>query len=228
MSDLLNEKISSDSYGEIFDSIEKNKRIREKERKQAEFDQRILDLADKALEYENKDENTYVLLESFLEVAIEMKNLMETMSAINVAMETISDAIGFIDAAIAFDNVLMEESLATNYGFFARLKLRAKMRKTIRNNRGRVLAIAKSLEMKYKMATDMQKALSGVGAKLKSAIGKKRKKSKTTAESSTPSAAKLFLAERKASVGGSDGTTGSVASSSSGAGSSSSDISDIL
>ena len=91
-----------------------------------------------------------------------------------------------------------------------------------------VLAIAKSLEMKYKMATDMQKALSGVGAKLKSAIGKKRKKSKTTAESSTPSAAKLFLAERKASVGGSDGTTGSVASSSSGAGSSSSDISDIL
>ena len=29
MSDLLNEKISSDSYGEIFDSIEKNKRIRE-------------------------------------------------------------------------------------------------------------------------------------------------------------------------------------------------------
>ena len=225
MSDLLNEKIESGSYGEIFDSIEKSKHLREKERKQAEFDQRILDLADKALEYETKDENMYVLLESFLEVAIEMKNLMETMSAINVAMETISDAVGFIDAAIAFDNVLMDESLANSYGFFARLKMRAKMRKTIRNNRGRVLAIAKSLEMKYKMATDMRKALSGVGANLKKAIGKKNKKAKPTTDT-TPSAAKLFIAERKALANG--GASVDTEVKGGGSSSSSSDISDIL
>ena len=35
-------------------------------------------------------------------------------------------------------------------------------------------------EMKYKMATDMRKALSGVGANLKKAIGKKNKKAKPT------------------------------------------------
>lgn len=236
MAELQQDRIVSDSYGELFGQVEKNQRQREKENRQKEFDKKILTLADKAIEYENKDENLYALLESFLEVALEMKNLMESMSAINVAMETISDAVGFLDAAIEFDNVLMDDSLQHSYGFFSRLKLKAKMRKTIRNNRGRMLAIANSLQMKYTMATDMMKALTKVSSGLKGAIAKKNKKNvkKGGDANAAPSAAQLFMAERKkvndgdgysdnSSSGGNKGVSGS-----SNAGVAAGDISDIV
>ncbi len=234
MPELQHDKIVSDSYGEIFGQVEKNQHQREKENRQREFDQKILVLADKAIEFEHKDENLYVLLESFLEVAIEMKNLMDSMSAINIAMETISDAVGFLDAALAFDDVLMNDSLQENYGFFARLKLKAKMRKTIRNNRGRMLAIANSLQMKYTMATDMMQALTKVSTGLKGSIAKKNKKKAKKGGNSTattPSAAQLFMAERKKTNGGGDDTSIPGVSGSAiggGSGSGIGDIGDIL
>lgn len=225
----LQQNINSNAYGEVFNAIEAKQQQRLRVTKQREFEDKINLLADKALEYQSKDENLYLLLESFLEVAIEMKKLMDSMNAINVAMEAISDAVGFLDAALDFDSVFMDQSLQNNYGFFARMKLKHKYHKTIKNNRGRMLAISKSLEMKYTMASDMMKALSNVSSGLKKSIEKSNKKMKKDVggKSEGNSAAKSYLEQRKKELGGEFEDTSSAPTTPSSSGSVS-DISDIL
>lgn len=196
-------ELRSESYGEVISELDKTRQRRQKEQRQKDFDKRVVQLADKAIEFAQKrgqDDGLTVLLVNFLDVALQMKNLMETMSAINVAMECLSDAIGFLDAAIDFDNYLMDESLMHNYSLFQRWKQKRKMRKTIKNNYGRMVAISNGLAMKYKMATDMMKSLSTVGEKLKKVVSKtaskKAKQSQKTGKPVEQTAAQAFLAER--------------------------------
>ena len=101
------------------------------------------------------------------------------------------------------------------------------MNKTINNNRGRVKAIAKSLEMKYKMATDMQKMLTGVSKKLTKSISKNnKKKAKNPESANTSNEAKLFIQNLKNQNGGASAST--TVAKTDGVSGTDSDISDIL
>ena len=220
--------INSDQYGNLFSAVEKKERELEQQRKKEEFDKKLVTLAETAIRYENTNPEMYELLENFLQVAIQLKGVMETVSAINVAMETLSDAVEFIDAALDYDSSLMDLANSKKYGFWQRLKMQWQMNKTINNNRGRVKAIAKSLEMKYKMATDMQKMLTGVSKKLTKSITKNnKKKSKNNETANTSNEAKLFIQNLKnSSDGGASTSTSSTKTDS--VGGADSDISDIL
>ena len=114
-------------------SIEKELEIRqmarEKERKEQHFEEGLSKLVDKVIEEElkaqqNQGQQTIIgeVLMTFLDVALEMKEMMKTMQAINVAMECLGDAIGFLDQALEFDNQLISNSLEVKYGFFQRWK----------------------------------------------------------------------------------------------------------
>ena len=92
-----------------------------------------------------------------------------------------------------------------------------------------MLAIAKSLEMKYTMASDMMKALSNVSSGLRKSIEKSNSKMKkgVTSNAGNNSAAKNYLEQRKKELGGEDSST-PVQTGGSSTGGSLGDISDIL
>lgn len=229
----------SETYDTLIDHVETRRLERERDNKKKHFDAKLEKLAQTTVDFEQKygkDHDMTTLLTTFLDVALEMKNLMETMTAINVAMECINDAIQFLDTAIDFDNVMMDQALDKNYGFWARVRHKRKMKKTIRNNIGRMRQIADGLKMKYSMATDMMKALSGVSTRLKTSITKSKKKQEAKAEKArakgevvltTPSPAELYLDDYKKRNGISDGAAEDDTAASATAASGSSDVSSI-
>ena len=234
------QEAQSTTYGNLIDHVEARRLERERNNKQKNFDTKLEKLTKTAVEFEQKygkDHDMTVLLVTFLDVALEMKNLMETMTAINVAMECMNDAIQFLDTAIDFDNMMIEQSLDQNYGFFARMRHKRKMKKAIRNNIGRMRQIADGLKMKYSMATDMMKALSGVSSQLKTSIVKSKKKKEAKAEKArkkglpveevTPTAAELYIADYKKRNGLDDGEEGTEKTPDTATGSGSSDVSNI-
>ena len=176
-----------DASADLQGDIEKMRRERARKQRSAQFDAKLKELANKAVDFRLKyGENNYLteLMMTFLEVATQLKEVVEVLSAVNVAMECLSDAIGFIDAAISFDEKLFDDSLQQKYGVLARWKRRRKARKAIRNNVGRVQAIVEGITMKYQMAIEVMGSLKTACVKMqkcmkkKSLAGKKDKASK--------------------------------------------------
>lgn len=216
--------IQSESSNDVFQTLEKEKLARQKVQKEKEFNSKIEDLATKyeeSLKNNGPEHAITQLLYNFLGVAIEMKTMMESMKAINDAMECVTMAVQFLDATLDFDNVLMDDSLSHDYSPRGIRQMKRKMRQTIRNNKGRVEAIAEGLKLKYKMSQDMMTALTDVSASLakqtkRSFFGSKKNKGVN------PSAAvEAYLAKRN------NGASPSSSSQSS-APSGPADISDIV
>ncbi len=115
----------------------------DKERRRVEVDDRLNTLAEKTADfielYGEQDYRSQMMV-SFLDVALEMKDVIETLTAVNVAMSCIFEAIEFIDNAINFDTELQQASLQHDYGLFARWKRRRRIRKVIRNTQNRMQA----------------------------------------------------------------------------------------
>lgn len=156
------------------------KRKQEKDKKN--FEAGLVRLAEKVIEKEKDPNDTlYILLRSFLDVALEMQVLMENISAINEAMSCMTDAISFIDSAINLDKLFIEESTRQNYGFFARMKMKRQQRKAIKNNVNRMYALADTIYMKYDMANSMSQAMAKMGIKLKSKVKKASEKARKKA-----------------------------------------------
>lgn len=157
--------------------VKRNKIEEEKKKKEEQFNQGLEKLADRVIEAEkNKSSNTYVLLKTFLDVALELQGLMKDLNAINDALSCLTDAIGFIDSAITLDSQLLDESMTTKYGLFQRMKNRRKQRKAIKNNVGRMIMLTDSIYMKYNLATDIADAVGKIGIKVKTQMDKTRKK----------------------------------------------------
>ena len=231
-------------YADMISNINDRTAQREKERlkeqrenQQKQFEDKILELADKVILFEQtrgEQDSLTILLATFLDAAIEMRDLMETMTAINVAMECLTEAISFMDSAINFDTVLVQGTLAENHGFIARWKARRQMKKAINNNIGRMKQVSDGLVMKFKMVQTTISSMSTVADKLKGFMAKSTaKKAKASAKngtvSTTPSRASALLAERRAAAGGSSAPAavgGSAPSAPTGSGAGS--IDDIL
>ncbi len=208
----------SEMYADMISNINDRTAEREKQRlkeqretQQKQFEDKILELADKVILFEQtrgEQDSLTILLATFLDAAIEMRDLMETMTAINVAMECLTEAISFMDSAINFDTVLVQGTLTENHGFFARMKARRQMKKAINNNIGRMKQVSDGLVMKFKMVQTTISSMSTVADKLKGFMAKStKKKAKASAKngtvSTTPSRASALLAERRAAAGGS-------------------------
>lgn len=139
-------------------ALEMEKKKREKERRAQKFDASLQQLAEKAVDTlmeQGQDSVMGNLMVTFLDVALEMKSMISTLNSINMAMECINDAIGFIDSALDFDQQMISDSLKQNYGFIQRVKQKRQMKKAMRNNLNRVKMIIQSITMKYDMATQM-------------------------------------------------------------------------
>lgn len=164
-----------------------NERLRVERSQQ--FDRRIEGLAnqavDRMLEYGEEDYLTQMLT-TFLDLAIQLKETMKSLSAINLAMECLDDAVKFMDDSMKSDEMLMKSWRAENYGFFARLKKKREMKKAIRNNVGRMQMTVDGLMLKYQMATDITAALQSAMGKMTAKMKKQRAKKKKSKNSAIP------------------------------------------
>ncbi len=192
-----------DASADMQEELEKMRLERRRKERSKQFDAKLLELANKAVDFRLKyGEENYLteLMTTFLDVALQLKEVIEVLSAVNVAMECLSDAIGFIDAAINFDQNLFEESLQQKYGAFARWRRRRKARKAIRNNVGRVKAIVDGLLVKYEMAVEIMDSLKTACGKMqkcmkKNSLTEKKSKAAMGEKFGTPSAAAQMIAD---------------------------------
>lgn len=178
--------------------IEQENAKEQMEARKQQFDQSVLELADRALEAQQTrglEDPITELLVNFLEVAIEMQDTMQTLATINSAMECITGAIEFLDNALVVDQAMMEGTLSHKYGFFARLKQRRLTQRVVRNNKNRMKQIMGNLQMKMEMAQSMVTIMKEFSLSLKKANSKKKKKAAGAAPAA-PSRAAAFLAER--------------------------------
>ncbi len=190
---LLNDEIASERQ-----QREKEKLAKAKEQSKIDFrnkqDQLLNQLIDLEEEY-GSDYYLVQLLSTFYEASVEMENVMKSMEAVNMAMECVTEALSFLDATVQFDQQLMDQSNKQSYGFFARMKMKRQMRKTRRNNIGRMKAMVSGLMFKYRMMTDMVKSLKSFATTMNKGFGKVNKKKKGEVGGQTE--AQRRIAQRK-------------------------------
>lgn len=172
------EAIRTDSG--LYENVDSALRAEELRRKREEFDSKVIRLANKVVDYEQKGPEFQYLTEmmlTFLDVTVQLQGTMEVLSAVNDAMECLTDAINFIDNSLSYDRDLMQGSLETKYGFFNRMKQRRMIRRAIRNNTNRMMAMVESINGKFGMAMALTDALKDSCVKMKSMMDKSRRKS---------------------------------------------------
>ena len=157
----------------------------QKQKDEQRFYQKLDELAivtDRMQRERGADDHLTVLMQAFLEVAIELQDMMQTINSVSTAMECLSDAITFIDDAISFDRLIFEQSAAQSHGFFSRMKARRMMKKAIKNNTGRMYELAESMVYKYKMVVQMSDSMQEACLNMKEVMGKQAEKRKKKLE----------------------------------------------
>ncbi len=183
-----------DSFDLIKEEIERKKvenreRIRQeqlqqqKEEREKNFNEGLIRLAERVMEYEQMgDQSTYFVLKTFLDLAVEIQELMKNLNSISDAMYCLTEAIGFIDNSMKLDDERYTQSLAVKYGFFQRMKQKKKAKKAIKNNAARIQSLVDNISMKYEMASSMTQAMAKLGVKIKMKTEKVMAKSKARAD----------------------------------------------
>lgn len=197
-------QVGMEGFEEIDGTAEKLRKERECKQKKVDIDKKIADLAEKTVDFimdYGKEDFRSELMMSFLDVALEMRETIEMMSAINIAMSCIFSTIEFIDEAINFDQELQEASLNNKYGFFARLKNKRRLKKVIKNNQNRINVAIDNILGQKQMAEYISESLRKAVMKMKISIGKQNeKRAKQAAKKNLPSkGTTAFGGESKAS-----------------------------
>ncbi len=169
-----------DTLGEIETAVDTKEKERVLRQKRETFDDKLVELGNKTIDYMmRQDENSQVITEmmtSFLEVALQMRSVMDTISALNQAMGCITEAITFVDQAIDFNHALMETTMVKNYGWFARLRNKMRIRKAVKNNVNRMLMTIDTITGQFEMSQEVVSALSVMSDRIRLSMDKTRLK----------------------------------------------------
>lgn len=156
------------------------------------FDRKIETLTEKAydmaMKYGVEDFRSQMMI-NFLDMAFVMKDAIELITAVNVGMNCMQEAMQCIDEAINFSMNVWETSYKTKYGFFANLKRKYKIKKSIRNNIGRInmmfYNIMETQKMTDVIVDEMQRSSENM-QRLMHIRAEKRQKRKEKANNGTP------------------------------------------
>ena len=186
--------------------LEKERAEEQMTRSQQQFDKKIDQLADLALEYTNTrglQDPLTVMLTTFLDVAIRMKEMMKTVQAISVAMSCVTEAIEFLDSANDLDAKMMEGTLQHKYGLIARIRQHFMYKRVIRNHKNRIKQFAKGMASKFKMAQEMVSAMETFALTMQKSFHKKKKGKgeNAAAEPGISPATQQYLQQRAAANG---------------------------
>jgi len=195
---LLNEEMTAEHQ-----QREKEKLAKAKEQSKIDFRNKQDQLLNQLIQLEQEYGSDYYLVEllsTFYEASVEMENVMKSMEAVNMAMECVTEALSFLDATVQFDQQLMAQSNRQSYSFIARMKMKRQMRKTRKNNIGRMKAMVSGLMFKYRMMTDMVKSLKNFATTMNKGFNKVNKK-KDASGATGSTEAQRRIAQRKAELG---------------------------
>ncbi len=180
-------------------NLEKERNKQEMERAKKQFDDKITELADLAVEYStNEDQKPLAqLLMTFLDISLKMQDVMKTVQAVSVAMNCITEAISFLDTVNQLDNDMLDGTLQTKYNALSRFKQRMKHRKAMRNHRNRMKQFISGMDAKFNMAQDMIKSMDKFSQDIQKSFNKRNKKKGGEAAAPVMSSrAQEFLAAR--------------------------------
>ena len=149
------------------------------------FDLKIQELASKAAEfYEKYGEEDWrtSLLVNFLDLSLQMQDIIEVITAFNTANEIIFHAMNLMNASLQMSSGMM---LNMNAPQTSPLKQRMMMRQAMRNNRKTVISMIEQMKMSIEMASmtagmyeGLSTSISGILEKMNSKRSKKRTKKK--------------------------------------------------
>ncbi len=190
--------------------------------KRRELDARVQTLCAKAIEYEDKfgkDNFRTMILVTTLEVVLQMKDAIDLLSDVGIALQCIGQAIGCVDEAFKLQQDVLDSTLNTKYGFMARMKTRRKIKKAMRNNVNRMKQMVDMVVGVQSIGFSLIESLRKMGVKMKKLANKgfaKGTKGMAAGGESGFGNAERLMAEVRA--GSSDGSAGGSGSGSTGAG----------
>lgn len=171
------------------------------EQSKKEFAKKKQALASRAAEFimqYGKDDYRSQIMMTFLDVSLQMEDAINLLHDVNTAMSCIGEAIGCMDDILSNQELILENSLQQNYGFFARLKRKRKLNKAIKNNAGRMKQVCDSLVGSQKMAIAIVSSLKKSSLKMQVMMEKniqKQKKQELKQKAAASSEARSSKAE---------------------------------
>ena len=174
------------------------------------FDQRIADLAamiEKNQDLAEDDFNINVILIQFLEVALNLKKVMDMCHSIEKVLSCVAEATSFIDSSMKFSDEIFAQMNTEKYGFFARLKQKITIRRTIQNHMGRMKSIIDRVEGMMSISNIMSTEFAKLAKRMGKSKAKKKKQTSTSTAGEFPLASQ-YLSKRKSAGTGDGGATG--------------------
>lgn len=142
--------------------LEGERRIRDMEARLAKLGEGSRKIAEQAaefaLEYGNDDFRTEMMVD-FLDMVLEIQDSIKLLKATSTVMNVLSQAISLVDDIVNFNEDALLQSTQKRYGFFQRWRAKRRMRKAIRNNNARMLAVYDTILAQQEMAQDMTESL---------------------------------------------------------------------
>lgn len=149
------------------------------------FDAKIQELASKAAEFYQKygeEDWRTSLLVNFLDLSLQMQDIIEVITAFNVANEIIFHAMNLMNTSLQMSNGMMLNMGAPQT---SPLKQKMMMRKAMRNNRKTVVSMIEQMKMSIEMASmtagmyeGLSTSISGILEKMNGKRAKKNAKKK--------------------------------------------------
>ena len=164
------------------------------ENQKKQFDAKIQELANKAADfcakYGEEDWRTSLLV-NFLDLSLQMKDIIEVIEAFNVANEIIFHAMGLMNTSLNMSNSMM---MTFSTETISPWRQRMITRRAIRQNRNTVKNMLYQMESSIKMASltagmyeDMSVSISGIMNKMNMKREKAKKKKEANGTAVSPS-----------------------------------------
>lgn len=212
----------------------------EQKAKRAELDQRLAQLQEQMFKFADlygiEDFRTQLMIQLH-DVAILMRDSVDLIQGVTVAMSYMFETIQFLDDMMKYQQDMMTGSLVKRYGLIARIKERIRTRRTVRNIKNRMDMFANRIAAIQGIAQVIVTSLTKATAKMQKKTAKnnekfkKRNPSVDMGESKSMQMVRDHLSTKEigSGVSPSDSSSGGVAPSAAGSsGKSGDDMSDIL
>ncbi len=209
------EAVRVDDFDENEAKVLAKKNSRELDRRKQELDKRINKIRAEAkkcyLEYGPDHDNTDFMM-NLLNVTLEMKECIDSISAVGLAIEYLQDVVGVIDGVFKLSDDLSKSLSNRKQGFFRRLIQRIKNKRDARRLANKMFATFELISDNMEMLEKLRDAMSGATAKMRKRREKRRqkkaRKNKNTGGEQRNRALELVLSDIEADQnGGSTGTT---------------------
>ena len=163
----------------IKERVETEQKENEMEIRKQKLEERLQNTLTKYIEFEQdygEEDYRTVMMKSILETAVVMKDTIKTLEGMKEAFQYMFEAMDIVDMVFNLFQDSLQNSLGNNYGFFARLKQRRRLKKALRNNVNRMKQIGTMVSGMGDLSVSITKTLQQSSMKMKKKMAKQNQK----------------------------------------------------